>query len=121
MAGRCLSGVFDVATRKQYQNFSFPLQWLIADSSLPGTRWVCSLTFNNLTDEKSRRIDALVASLDGEYGRVKVRDWGEVVEHLLERLLLMALIRPEPRSRVRAGRREQWCSDRAIISLLMTS
>ncbi|SQJ15946.1 Uncharacterised protein [Salmonella enterica subsp. enterica serovar Poona] len=35
MAGRCLSGVFDVATRKQYQNFSFPLQWLIADSSLP--------------------------------------------------------------------------------------
>lgn len=42
----------------------------------PGTRWVCSLTLNNLTDEKSRRIDALVAALDGEYGRVKIHDWG---------------------------------------------
>ncbi|KID05295.1 phage protein [Hafnia alvei] len=42
----------------------------------PGTRWVCSLTLNNLTDERSRRIDALVAALDGEYGRVKIRDWG---------------------------------------------
>lgn len=42
----------------------------------PGTRWVCSLTLTNLTDEKSRRIDALIASLDGEYGRVKIRDWG---------------------------------------------
>lgn len=42
----------------------------------PGTRWICSLTFNNLTDDKSRRIDALVAELDGEYGRVKIRDWG---------------------------------------------
>ncbi|MFT1618310.1 hypothetical protein [Enterobacter kobei] len=42
----------------------------------PGTRWICSLTFNNLTDDKSRRIDALVADLDGEYGRVKIRDWG---------------------------------------------
>jgi hypothetical protein len=29
----------------------------------PGTRWICSLTFNNLTDDKSRRIDALVASI----------------------------------------------------------
>ncbi|RCX01881.1 MULTISPECIES: hypothetical protein [Kosakonia] len=42
----------------------------------PGTRWVCSLTLTNLTDEKSRRVDALIASLDGEYGRVKIRDWG---------------------------------------------
>lgn len=42
----------------------------------PGTRWVCSLTFNNLSDAESRRIDALVADLDGEYGRVKIRDWG---------------------------------------------
>jgi len=42
----------------------------------PGTRWVCSLTFNNLSDDKSRRLDALIASLDGEFGRVKIRDWG---------------------------------------------
>jgi hypothetical protein len=25
---------------------------------------------------KSRQVDALIASLDGEYGRVKIRDWG---------------------------------------------
>ena len=62
------------------------------------------LTFNNLTDEKSRRIDALVVFTRWrKYGRVKVRDWGEVAEHLLERQLLMALIRPEPSFRVRAG------------------
>ncbi|EBF6817825.1 hypothetical protein NN749_000802 [Salmonella enterica] len=42
----------------------------------PGTRWVCSLTFNNLSDDKSRRLDSLIAELDGEYGRVKIHDWG---------------------------------------------
>ncbi|HHR4111060.1 TPA: hypothetical protein ACS50H_003287 [Salmonella enterica] len=42
----------------------------------PGTRWVCSLTFNNLSDDKSRRLDSLIAELDGEYGRVKINDWG---------------------------------------------
>lgn len=42
----------------------------------PGTRWVCSLTLNNLSDDKSRRIDTLIADLDGEYGQVKIHDWG---------------------------------------------
>lgn len=42
----------------------------------PGTRWLCSLTFNNLDDDKSRRLDALISDLDGEWGRVKIRDWG---------------------------------------------
>ena len=42
----------------------------------PGTRWLCSLIFNNLDDDKSRRLDALISDLDGEWGRVKIRDWG---------------------------------------------
>ncbi|EKS6976733.1 hypothetical protein QCJ09_001233 [Salmonella enterica] len=58
------------------KTFRSPFNGASQTARFPGTRWVCSLTFNNLTDEKSRRIDALVASLDGEYGRVKVRDWG---------------------------------------------
>lgn len=58
------------------KTFRSPFNGSSQTARFPGTRWVCSLTFNNLTDEKSRRIDALVASLDGEYGRVKVRDWG---------------------------------------------
>lgn len=100
------------------KTFRSPFNGSSQTARFPGTRWVCSLTFNNLTDEKSRRIDALVASLDGEYGRVKVRDWGEVAERQRACPLLMALIRQGPRFKVRDGRREQWCSDRAIISLL---
>lgn len=58
------------------KTFRSPFNGASQTVRFPGTRWICSLTFNNLTDEKSRRIDALVASLDGEYGRVKIRDWG---------------------------------------------
>lgn len=58
------------------KTFRSPFNGASQTVRFPGTRWVCSLTFNNLTDEKSRRIDAIVAALDGEYGRVKIRDWG---------------------------------------------
>lgn len=58
------------------KTFRSPFNGASQTVRFPGTRWVCSLTFNNLTDEKSRRIDALVAALDGEYGRVKIWDWG---------------------------------------------
>ena len=42
----------------------------------PGSRWVCSLTFSNQSDAQARRIEALLAALDGEYGRVRLRDKG---------------------------------------------
>lgn len=58
------------------KTFRSPFNGASQTVRFPGTRWLCSLTFSNLSDEKSRRIDALVAELDGEYGRVKVRDWG---------------------------------------------
>ncbi|WP_312627831.1 hypothetical protein [Scandinavium sp.] len=58
------------------KTFRSPFNGASQTVRFPGTRWLCSLTFSNLSDEKSRRIDALVAELDGEYGRVKIRDWG---------------------------------------------
>jgi len=58
------------------KTFRSPFNGASQTVRFPGTRWTCSLTFSNLTDDKSRRIDALVADLDGEYGRVKIRDWG---------------------------------------------
>ncbi|HGV9232402.1 hypothetical protein [Providencia rettgeri] len=41
----------------------------------PGSRWRCVLTFNNLTEELSRELEVLLASLDGESGRVKISNW----------------------------------------------
>lgn len=42
----------------------------------PGSRWRCSLTFNNLDDASARELEALITSLDGEYGRVRIRSYG---------------------------------------------
>ncbi|HCR3457445.1 hypothetical protein ACFYLL_17680 [Proteus mirabilis] len=41
----------------------------------PGSRWRCSMSFNNLTDDQARVLEAFVAELDGESGRVKISDW----------------------------------------------
>lgn len=41
----------------------------------PGSKWHCSLNFTNLTDDESRELEALMASLDGESGRVKISHW----------------------------------------------
>lgn len=41
----------------------------------PGSRWKCVLSFNNLTDEKSRLLEVILAQLDGESGRVKISNW----------------------------------------------
>ncbi|QBY42811.1 hypothetical protein [Arsenophonus nasoniae] len=49
----------------------------------PGSRWRCSLTFNNLTETKSRELEALTAELDGESGRVKISHW--IRQGLVER------------------------------------
>lgn len=41
----------------------------------PGSRWHCTLTFNNLVESLSRQLEALTAELDGESGRVKISNW----------------------------------------------
>lgn len=42
----------------------------------PGSRFHCSMTFNNLDDEKARNLEALITSLDGEFGRVRIMSYG---------------------------------------------
>lgn len=45
-------------------------------ASTPGTRWRITLTFNNLTDDESRKLESLFVKLDGMANRVKCRDFG---------------------------------------------
>ncbi|WP_272577012.1 MULTISPECIES: hypothetical protein [unclassified Providencia] len=40
-----------------------------------GSRWRCTLMFNNLTEAISRELEVLMAQLDGESGRVKISNW----------------------------------------------
>jgi len=42
----------------------------------PGSRWKCSVEYAVLEEAQARKIEAVIAALDGEYGRVKIRDWG---------------------------------------------
>ncbi|EOB7510324.1 hypothetical protein ACS3HL_004112 [Providencia stuartii] len=41
----------------------------------PGSRWRCDLALNNLTDDKSRILEVILAQLDGESGRIRLFDW----------------------------------------------
>ncbi|WP_238149164.1 hypothetical protein [Arsenophonus endosymbiont of Aleurodicus floccissimus] len=38
----------------------------------PRSSWWWSLPFNNLTENKSRELEALAAEFDGESGRIKI-------------------------------------------------
>lgn len=42
----------------------------------PGSRWKCTVEYSVLEEAQARKIEAVLAALDGEYGRVKIRDWG---------------------------------------------
>lgn len=42
----------------------------------PGSRWKCTVTYAVLDDNQARKIEAVISAMDGEYGRVKIRDWG---------------------------------------------
>ncbi|HID9639660.1 TPA: hypothetical protein ACXI2O_003656, partial [Proteus mirabilis] len=54
------------------KTFTSPFNGSSQTVRFPGSRWRCELTFNNLNEEKSRQLEALVASLDGMSGRVKI-------------------------------------------------
>ncbi|WP_140920883.1 hypothetical protein [Limnobaculum xujianqingii] len=58
------------------KSFRSPFNGTTQTVRYPGSRWRCSLTVNNLRDDDARKIDALIAALDGEYGRVRLRDYG---------------------------------------------
>lgn len=42
----------------------------------PGSRWRCTVQYAVLEEAQARKIEAVLAALDGEYGRVRLRDWG---------------------------------------------
>ncbi|MDU3076707.1 MAG: hypothetical protein E7B29_10445 [Mixta calida] len=42
----------------------------------PGSRWKCTVEYSVLEEAQARKIEAVLAALDGEYGRVRIRDWG---------------------------------------------
>ncbi|MDM3766283.1 hypothetical protein O9456_20395, partial [Proteus mirabilis] len=57
------------------KTFTSPFNGSSQTVRFPGSRWRCELTFNNLNEAKSRQLEALVASLDGMSGRVKITSW----------------------------------------------
>ncbi len=57
------------------KTFTSPFNGSSQTVRFPGSRWRCELTFNNLNEEKSRQLEALVASLDGMSGRVRISSW----------------------------------------------
>lgn len=42
----------------------------------PGTRWQITMTFNNLSDDESRKLESLFVRLNGMAHRVRCRDFG---------------------------------------------
>ncbi len=57
------------------KTFTSPFNGSSQTVRFPGSRWRCELTFNNLNEAKSRQLEALVASLDGMSGRVRISSW----------------------------------------------
>lgn len=57
------------------KTFISPFTGSTQTARFPGSRWRCDLTFNNLTEVKNRKLEALVAALDGVSGRVKISTW----------------------------------------------
>lgn len=58
------------------KTFTSPFTGSSQTARFPGSRWCCSMTFNNLKDEESRVLEALVTRLDGPSGRVRLWDFG---------------------------------------------
>ncbi|ARZ01308.1 hypothetical protein AXW38_09870 [Yersinia ruckeri] len=55
--------------------FQSPFSGASQTVSAPGSRWVMTLNFKNLQDDKARVLEALVADLDGVAGRVRLWDF----------------------------------------------
>lgn len=58
------------------KTFRSPFNGTTQVARYPGSRWQCTMTISNQSDEQARRVEALLALLDGEYGRVKLCDYG---------------------------------------------
>lgn len=58
------------------KTFTSPFTGSSQTARFPGSRWCCSMMFNNLKDEEARVLEALVSRLDGQSGRVRLWDFG---------------------------------------------
>lgn len=57
-------------------DFSSPFNGASQTASYPGSRWEASMSFNNLNDWESRKLEVLIAKLDGKAGRIQLTDFG---------------------------------------------
>lgn len=58
------------------KTFRSPFNGASQTVRFPGSRWACTVEYSVLEEEQARKIEAVIAALDGEYGRVRIRDWG---------------------------------------------
>lgn len=56
--------------------FRSPFNGATQTVSFPGSAWSASLSFDNLDDAKSRKLEVLLARLDGMAGRILIGDFG---------------------------------------------
>lgn len=56
--------------------FTSPFNGASQTVSYPGSRWEATLSFDNLDDWQSRKLEVLLAKLDGKAGRVMLGDFG---------------------------------------------
>lgn len=58
------------------KTFRSPFNGASQTVRFPGSRWKCTVEYAVLEESQARRIEAVLAAMDGEYGRVRIRDWG---------------------------------------------
>lgn len=58
------------------KTFRSPFNGASQTVRFPGSRWKCTVEYSVLEEAQARKIEAVIAALDGEYGRVRIRDWG---------------------------------------------
>ncbi|WP_312838458.1 hypothetical protein [Pantoea piersonii] len=58
------------------KTFRSPFNGASQTVRFPGSRWKCTVEYAVLEEAQARKIEAVIVALDGEYGRVRIRDWG---------------------------------------------
>lgn len=56
-------------------SFESPWNGATQTTRFPGSRWIASMTLNNLDDIESRAVEAILFQLDGKAGRIQLRDY----------------------------------------------
>lgn len=99
------------------RTFESPWTGSVQTADSPGAKVVMQVTFRNLPADKARRLEALIFSLDGQRGRVRMWDFAARPPHR------PGSDTPVARTALTAGRhpparRDEWCSYLLSLSLL---